>query len=164
MTEWAVTNHQPDFIYGMLKKRDYPSYLYMIDNGASTTWEHWHGERSRMHNCYNGIGSWFYQAVGGIRAEESTPGYRCVCIEPQIPQGITWAKTTKDTPYGAVTVNWTLQDKTLTMEVTIPSGSEGRVIIPNTNKHFTLDGKQYKNRSGEVMIGSGQYTVTYSLP
>lgn len=164
MTEWAVTNHQPDFIYGMLKKRDYPSYLYMIDNGASTTWEHWHGERSRMHNCYNGIGSWFYQAVGGIRTEESTPGYRCVCIEPQIPQGITWAKTTKDTPYGAVTVNWTLQDKTLTMEVTIPSGSEGRVIIPNTNKHFTLDGKQYKNCSGEVMIGSGQYTVTYSLP
>ena len=22
----------------MLKKRDYPSYLYMIDNGATTTW------------------------------------------------------------------------------------------------------------------------------
>lgn len=163
MTEWAVINHHPDFIYGMLKKRNYPSYLYMIDNGASTTWEHWHGERSRIHNCFNGIGSWFYQAIGGIRTEENAPGYRCIRIEPQIPQGITWANTTKDTPYGPVSVNWKLSDNTLNMTVTIPSGSEGRVIIPQSNKKFTVDGKTYKNKSGEMIIGSGTYTISYSL-
>lgn len=52
----------------MLKKREYPGYLYMLDNGVTTTWEHWNGERSHIHNSYNGIGSWFYQALAGIFA------------------------------------------------------------------------------------------------
>ena len=61
LTEWAIRNREVDFLYQMLKKRDYPGYLYMIDNGATATWEYWSGERSRVHNCYNGIGTWFYQ-------------------------------------------------------------------------------------------------------
>ena len=51
ITEWATRNNEVDFMYNMLKKRDYPGYLYMIDNGATTTWEHWIGERSHIHNC-----------------------------------------------------------------------------------------------------------------
>ena len=31
ITEWAVKNKQADFVYGMLKKREYPGYLYMLD-------------------------------------------------------------------------------------------------------------------------------------
>ena len=63
-TEWAVKNQEVNLMYSILKKKDYPGYLYMLDNGATTTWEHWNGARSRIHNCYNGIGSWFYQAAG----------------------------------------------------------------------------------------------------
>ena len=37
ITEWATRNHEVDFMYNMLKKRDYPGYLYMIDYGAPTT-------------------------------------------------------------------------------------------------------------------------------
>ena len=61
ITRWAVEARRPEFIYRMLKQRDYPGYL-TIDHGATTTWEYWSGERSRVHNCYNGIGTWFYQA------------------------------------------------------------------------------------------------------
>ncbi len=69
-----------DLMYSILKKKDYPGYLYMLDNGATTTWEHWNGARSRIHNCYNGIGSWFYQALGGILPDENFPGYRHLII------------------------------------------------------------------------------------
>ena len=65
MMEWAAKNNQPEFIYSMLKKKTYPSYLHMLENGATTTWEHWNGARSRIHNCFNGVGQWFYQSVGG---------------------------------------------------------------------------------------------------
>ena len=34
---------EADFLYSMLKKRELPGYLYMIDQGASTTWEYWSG-------------------------------------------------------------------------------------------------------------------------
>lgn len=105
LTEWATLDHQADFMYKMLKKRDYPGYLYMIDNGATGTWEDWGPDaRSHFHNCYNGIGSWFYQALGGIIPIE--PGYRKVLVDPQMPAGMDWVKVTKETPYGPLTVKW----------------------------------------------------------
>ena len=69
----------------------------MIDHGATATWEYWDGERSRVHNCYNGIGTWFYQALGGLRTDSSHPGYEHVFIDPQIPEGSSGA-IGKETP------------------------------------------------------------------
>ena len=102
ITEWATQAGKVDWLYGLLKQKDYPGYLYMIENGATGVWEEWDGGRSHLHNCYNGIGSWFYQALGGIVALE--PGYRRVRIAPQIPAGLDWVKVTQPTPYGPITV------------------------------------------------------------
>lgn len=55
----------------------------------------------------NGIFSWFYQALGGIIAEE--PGYRKVRIEPQLPKGVDWVEVTQETPYGTIEVRHTRQ-------------------------------------------------------
>ena len=102
ITEWATLAGECDYMYGMLKQHSYPGYLYMIDNGATGTWEHWDADRSRMHNCFNGIGSWFYQALGGIIPD--APGYRHVIIDPQVPEGLEKVEVTQDTPYGTITV------------------------------------------------------------
>ncbi|MDR1743959.1 MAG: glycoside hydrolase family 78 protein [Dysgonamonadaceae bacterium] len=157
-TEWAVQNKTADFVYRMLKKRDYPGYLYMIDNGATATWESWNGDRSRVHNCYNGIGAWFYQAVGGLRLDETAPGYRHVYIDPQIPKGITWAKTTKETPYGTITVNWELKDMQLHLHVEIPAGILATVCVP---EHVvSYNEKEETNRKA---ITKGNYDFVFSL-
>ena len=165
-TEWAVKNRATDLFYSMLKKRDYPGYLYMVDNGATTTWEHWSGDRSRIHNCYNGIGSWFYQAVGGIRPDEDYPGYRQVFIDPQIPQGVTWAKTTKETPYGKLVSNWVLENKKLKMTIEVPVGCTAKVIVPGNTKEYQLNGNSNKLVPQEepslVILGSGKYTLSYN--
>ena len=102
ITEWATLAGEADWLYGMLKQRSYPGYLYMIDNGATGTWEHWDADRSRLHNCFNGIGSWFYQALGGIIPDE--PGFRHVIIDPQIPEGLEIVSVTQGTPYGPIVV------------------------------------------------------------
>ena len=102
LAEWATLSGECDWMYGLLKTHGYPGYLYMLDNGATGTWEHWDAQRSRLHNCFNGIGSWFYQALGGILPEE--PGYRRIRIEPQLPLGLEWVKLCQETPYGPVVV------------------------------------------------------------
>ena len=102
ITEWATLAGECDYMYGMLKKHGYPGYLHMLDNGATGTWEHWNARRSRLHNCFNGIGSWFYQALGGIIPD--TPGYRHVRINPQIPEGLESVEVTQRTPYGEIKV------------------------------------------------------------
>lgn len=160
-TEWAVKNREADLFFSMLLKKGYPGYLYMIENGATTTWEHWNGNRSRIHNCYNGIGSWFYQAVGGIGNSEETPGYRSVIIDPQIPAGISWAKTSKETPYGTVTVNWEFKKSNFRMEVTIPAGCSSRVIIPENTGSYRMNGKRYPNDRLMAETGSGRYTFEW---
>jgi len=161
ITEWAVKNNQPDFIYSMLKKREYPGYLYMIDNGATATWEHWNGERSRLHNCYNGIGSWFYQAIGGILPDENEPGYRKIWISPQIPKGITWAKTSKETPFGPLSVNWNINDNAMNMDLEIPTGSTAYVVLPLSVSEYTLNGKVMARDGDNVILEGGKYTLKY---
>jgi len=116
LTEWATKAGECDWLYGMLKQHGYPGYLYMLDNGATGVWEHWNGERSRLHNCFNGIGSWFYEALGGIVALE--PGYRRVRIAPQMPAGLDWVKVTQPTPYGSITV----ERKGTEVNYTVPVG------------------------------------------
>jgi len=146
-------------MYSILKKKEYPGYLYMLDNGATATWEHWNGHRSRIHNCYNGVGSWFYQAVGGIRQDEDFPGYKHIIIDPQIPEGITWAKTSKETPYGTVTVNWRLEENSLYIDLEIPVGCIAKVNLPKGPGNYTINGKQNKSETPFTEIQSGKYTI-----
>jgi alpha-L-rhamnosidase len=162
LTEWVVENKEVNLMYSMLKKRDYPGYLYMLDNGATTTWEHWNGARSHIHNCYNGIGSWFYQVVGGIRPVENVPAYRKVRIQPQIPDGVTWANTSQETPFGKLVVNWSLSGEMLDLDIDIPVGVEAEVVLPASAKSHVLNGKEYELIEMEekaVDLKSGKYVM-----
>lgn len=162
LTEWAIRNRKVDFIYQLLKKRDYPGYLYMIDNKATTTWEYWSGERSRVHNCYNGIGTWFYQAIGGLRMDEAAPGYNHVDIDPQIPDGVTWAKVTKESPYGEIGVNWKLEKNVLYLWVQIPVGVTATVHMPEGTVLCKKNGKEISVGKGSVIVNSGTYEFVFT--
>ncbi len=164
ITEWVVKNQAADLMYSMMKKRDYPGYLYMIDNGATTTWEHWDGARSRIHNCYNGTGSWFYQALGGIVPLEDFPGYEKVRIHPQVPKGITWAKTYKETPYGKLSVDWKIDAGTMEMNITIPVGTEAEVVIPEGATEYVLNEEKHSiPQDAVVNIKSGKYSIHFNM-
>ncbi|MDR2086873.1 MAG: glycoside hydrolase family 78 protein [Dysgonamonadaceae bacterium] len=165
ITEWAIRNHAADMMYTLLKKRDYPGYLYMIDNGATTTWEYWSGERSRVHNCYNGIGAWFYQAVGGIRPDENNPGYKHVYIEPQIPAGVTWAKTTKESPYGTIAVDWQITGTDrLTYRISLPANTTATVLLPENATGCFVNGEAVTVSDNKAIeIENGRYDLTLYL-
>ena len=141
LTQWATQNQEAEFVYSMLKKRTYPGYLYMIDNGATLTWEEWDGERSQLHNCYNAIGSWFIQALAGITPDESIPGYKHINIHPQMVEGISWVKASKDTPYGLLEVSWEKNGSDFSIEVNIPVGCSATVYLPNGSTKELGSGK-----------------------
>ena len=109
----------------------------MTDNHATTTWESWDRSRSRIHNCYNGIGTWFYQGLAGIIPDEEAPAYRHFNINPQIPNGVDWVKVEKQTPYGTISI----EARSGGIEVEIPFGCIA-----------TIAGKDY---------GSGSYVIDF---
>ena len=162
LTDWAIKNGEADFLYSMLKKREQPGYLYMIDQGASTTWEYWSGERSKVHNCFNGIGAWFCQAVGGILPDEDEPGYKHFFIKPQIPNGVTWARAARETPYGTARVSWTMENRSLSLDLEIPANSTATFIAPFNVSNCVLDGNNVEISLGSILLESGKHTL--SLP
>ena len=117
ITRWAVRSHNPEFIYRMLKQRGYPGYLHMIDHGATATWEYW-AANAVAHNCYNGIGTWFYQALGGLRTDSSHPGYEHVFIDPRFPKGLSGAGSASETPMAGST--WAGRSRTANSGSTSP--------------------------------------------
>lgn len=161
LTEWAVKNGQAEWMYQMLKKRDYPGYLYMLDNGATTTWEHWNGERSHIHNCYNGIGAWFYQALAGIMPDESQPGYKHIWIKPQVVNDISWVQASKDTPYGLLKVRWEKKEASFVLDVQIPVGASASVALPFSAESVCVNGQPSPGK--EVLeLESGSYRIECS--
>ena len=161
LTEWAVKNGQAEWMYQMLKKRDYPGYLYMLDNGATTTWEHWNGERSHIHNCYNGIGAWFYQALAGIMPDESKPGYKHIWIKPQVVNDISWVQASKDTPYGLLKVRWEKKEVSFVLDVQIPVGASASVSLPFSAESVCVNGQPSQGK--EVLeLESGSYQIECS--
>ena len=109
-------------------------------------WEHWNGERSHIHNCYNGIGSWFYQALAGIRPDEQAPGYKHFFIEPQMIESLTWVEASQNTPYGTIKVRWEKNKQTLNLHITVPNGSTATLILPNEQIELT-SGTHQVNRN-----------------
>ena len=161
LTEWAIKDGQAEWMYRMLKKRDYPGYLYMLDQGATTTWEHWNGERSHIHNCYNGIGAWFYQALAGIMPDESNPGYKHIWIKPQVVNDISWVQASKDTPYGLLKVRWEKKDTSFVLDVQIPVGSSASVSLPFPAESVCVNGLPSQGK--EVLeLESGSYRIACS--
>ena len=137
-TEWAIRERQTDLMATILRQPDYPGYLNMIEQGATTTWESWDGDRSRVHNCYNGIGIWFYQALAGIRPDPEYPGYKHFFIDPQPCDSITWIKATKPTYFGIISVyineGW--------LHLTVPSGTAA-TLFPGTKDERYLSAGEW---------------------
>jgi alpha-L-rhamnosidase len=132
-TQWAIDERQAELMSALLRQPDYPGYLNMIAQGATTTWESWNGERSHVHNCYNGIGIWFYQALAGIRPDPNAPGYKHFFIDPQAVGDIRWVKASKPTPYGTIEVDIEGEE----LSVTIPAGTTA-TFFPGTRDEKTL--------------------------
>ncbi len=143
-TEWCIRERQTDLMATILRQEDYPGYLNMINQGATTTWESWDcgrpgkEDRSRVHNCYNGIGIWFYQALAGIRPDPEQPGYKHFFIDPQPCEGVEWVRCTKPTQYGDIRVEVSGD----TLKVTVPEGTTA-TAFPDTPDERTLGAGQW---------------------
>ena len=79
--------------YSIVNQVDYPGWLYMLNNGATTLWETWaYPERfpSQNHPMFGSVDEWFYRSLLGING--TSPGFETVDIKPQPAGDLTWAK------------------------------------------------------------------------
>ena len=128
--EMLAQNGMNDLAYEIINQKDYPSFGWWIEQGATTTWERWDGKDSRNHPMFGGGLTWFYNTLAGVNIDESQPGYKHVVIKPQLLKDLEQVTYSKMTPYGMLKVEISHKDFNGHMRVTVPVGATATVWVP----------------------------------
>lgn len=127
-------NGELGLAYELLLQDTQPSWLAMIDAGATTIWELWDGvdadgrpHASLNHYSKGAVISFLHHYVAGLRP--TSPGYRTFVVEPRIGGGLTSARTWHLSPFGRIEVAWRLVDGSAVVDVTAPDACTWEVRI-----------------------------------
>ena len=132
----------------------YPSWGYMVRNGATTIWELWNGNtadpsmNSGNHVMLLGdLLLWEYEYLAGIRALE--PGYSKIQLKPYPLEGLEHADCTYESVSGRIESHWRREGHRFEWDIVIPANTQAEVWLPTANGYET---KTY--RSGKHHLSS----------
>jgi len=127
---YLMANGRNDVIYTMVSQTTYPGWGYMLEQGATTVWEEWNGNNSRLHSTLLAVGNWFSEGVGGLRADPAHPGYKRFLVEPGPVGAVNRAKASFNSPYGQIRSEWRKETGRFKLDLQVPPNSSALVSIP----------------------------------
>lgn len=169
-------NGQSELAYRLLLSNHYPSWLYAIDQGATTIWERLNGYtvengfggnnsmNSFNHYSFGAVGQWMMGYSLGIQRDE--PGFRKFILQPEPdPTGtITWAEGHYDSMYGRIASAWKLTAGTLEYRATVPANTTATLHLPATaTASIKEGGRDAKTAAGVRFIGAANGKATFEL-
>jgi len=183
MMDELVRGGRADVAYELLESRRFPSWLYEVDQGATTIWERWDGYvkgrgfqdtimNSFDHYAIGSVGEWMYKHIAGIQWTDEHPGYREFTVHPQIGGSLTWANGAYSSINGEIVSQWKLEGGVLHLHVEIPPNTVARVYIPAKGRSSVKEsGKKLEDAPGVKFLkmegsaavceaGSGVYDFT----
>lgn len=143
----------PDTAYKVLLQEECPGWLYEVKAGGTTIWERWDALRpdgtvnigslvsgkeeensdggmvSFNHYANGAVGDWLYRRIAGI--EPTSGGYRTFRIAPVPGGNLSFARGRILTPYGMVSSEWEIRDKTFTITVQVPVSCTCMLAMPD---------------------------------
>ncbi len=172
-----------DVAYALIQQETYPSWLYSVNQGATTIWERWNSYtkesgfgpvsmNSFNHYSYGSVAEWMYRYMLGIEKDEKAVSYKHFILQPTIGGTITSAKGYYDSVYGRIESGWNIQNGTkLTYTATVPANTTATLYLPvQKNSMVTESGKDvltdvpgvefvaYANGRAQINLKSGTYT------
>jgi alpha-L-rhamnosidase len=175
---------QNDLAWKLLLNRDYPSWGYEIQAGATTMWERWNslkpdgsfgdvGMNSFNHYAYGAVGDWMYRHIAGIAP--LAPGYARFAVAPTPGGGVTHGGGSLESAYGRIATAWTIDGDRFSLEITVPTGTTAEVTMPKVDASTVQEGdKPAAGATGvsglhavaagaSLSLGSGHYALSGRL-
>jgi alpha-L-rhamnosidase len=121
-----------DLAYTITNQKDYPGYIYMLENGATTLWEHWEipEQNSLNHPMFGSVSEWFYRSLAGINPDPLAAGFDKIIIKPFIVGDLRFVKCNYHSVKGPINSSWERSDDHLNMLVQIPPNVHTHLYIP----------------------------------
>ena len=168
----------------LLTRKQYPSWLYPVTQGATTIWERWDGIKpdgsfqdagmnSLNHYAYGAIGEWLYSVVAGLEIDPEKPGYRHTIVQPNPGGGLTHARATHQSMYGTVVAGWDLKDGIMHVSIDVPANTSATTRLPQAQLEDVRESGQslsavqgiirtsQDGKTAVIEVGSGKYEFAY---
>jgi alpha-L-rhamnosidase len=181
-TQWLMRgltyNGQADIAYTLASNKDYPSWGYMVENGATTIWELWNGNTANPEmNSQNHImllGDlivWYYENLAGIKSDDKEVAFRKMIMKPSFVSKLDFVNASYQSMYGAIKSSWRRTADAIEWNVTVPANAKAEIYFPAGKKNITerseniksIEGVKYvgqENNQEVYEIGSGVYSFT----
>ncbi len=170
-----------DAAYRLLLQNQYPSWLYSVEQGATTIWERLNsythtdgfGGNNRMnsfnHYSFGAVAAWMYNYSLGIERDENVPGFKHFILQPQPdPTGqLTFAKGHYDSMYGRIESSWEIKGNKIHYQFTIPTNTSATLYLNSNSEKsnaMTTGGKALKSIKGVKDAGRKNGKEVYVLP
>ena len=156
LTEYNHTN----LAFTLASNKTYPSYGYMIANGATTIWELWNGNtaapnmNSQNHVMMLGdLLTWFYENLAGIRPDKEDVGFKKIIMKPAFPDDLHFVNASYKSGYGLIKSSWKKNDEIMEWNISIPANTSARIFIPaKSMDDVTESGKPLSNAENVQII------------
>ena len=148
-------NGMSDIAWELLFQRKNPSWIYSIDNGATTIWERWNsymidkgmgpkGMNSFNHYAYGVVCEWIWETAAGIASDPANPGFRHIIMKPVPDKRLGYLKAEYHSTSGVIRSAWKYEGDNWIWEFSIPDGCTATVTLPGETQSKEYEAGDYK--------------------
>jgi alpha-L-rhamnosidase len=160
-TQWIMRGlsrfQRPDIAYTLASNTTYPSWGYMVKNGASTIWELWNGNtanpqmNSQNHVMLLGdLLIWLNENLAGIKSDDTAVAFKKIIMKPELINGLDFVRASYHSPYGNIQSDWNRTGNNFTWQIKVRPAAE-------------KEGVRFKGMDGKYAVfetGSGNYSFS----
>lgn len=150
-----TANGMSDIAWELLLQRKNPSWMYSIDNGATTIWERWNsytiengmgpkGMNSFNHYAYGVVCEWIWESVAGIASDPENPGFRHIIMKPVPDRRLGHLDAVYKSAAGEIRSAWRYEGDKWIWEFTVPEGCSATVTAPGDTVSEEYEAGSYR--------------------
>jgi alpha-L-rhamnosidase len=176
LMRWLTKYNRADIAYKLASNDTYPSWGYMVKNGATTIWELWNGNtanpsmNSQNHVMLLGdLMIWMYENLAGIHSDTTEVGFKKIIMKPSFNVDLSYVNASYQSPYGPIKTYWKKENGQLNWNISVPGNTTAVLYIPAKenevkeamNPASSSEGIKFlkmENGNAVFEVGSGNYS------
>lgn len=170
----------------LFQSRQFPSWGYEVENGATSIWERWNSYtresgfgnaamNSFSHYSFGAVSEWMFASLAGI--DTDGPGYRKILLRPGPPRPgsnpyqtpVNWVRAGYRSPRGLIRMDWKREGARFELYTAVPANTTATLYLPARSARSIREGNlplekargvRFLRMEGDravLQLGSGRY-------